>query len=99
MVYFGPYDKGIACSQISGVAKNMLNNFIKSYAANFITRQSTLNLIKDLPLKQIYSTVYFNTTTTQRVYSTIERILHFSNLTYSLKKCYKVPIILKIHLV
>ncbi|MFT6586604.1 MAG: hypothetical protein ACJARX_000379 [Psychroserpens sp.] len=40
MVYFGPYDKGIACSQISGVAKNILNNFIKSYAANFIIKEA-----------------------------------------------------------
>jgi hypothetical protein len=40
VVYFGPYGEGIACSQTSGFAQTMLNNFIKGYAANLIIKDA-----------------------------------------------------------
>ena len=40
VVYFGPYGAGLACSQTSGYAQTILNNFIKGYAANFIIKNA-----------------------------------------------------------
>ena len=40
IIYFGPYGQGLACSQTSGYAQTMLNNFIKGYKANIIIREA-----------------------------------------------------------
>lgn len=40
VIYFGPYGEGLACSQTSGYAQTILNNFIKGYAANFIIKDA-----------------------------------------------------------
>ena len=40
VVYFGPYGEGLACSQTSGYAQTILNNFLKGYAANLIIRDA-----------------------------------------------------------
>lgn len=40
VIYFGPYGEGIACSQTTGFAQTMLNNFVKGYAANLIIEEA-----------------------------------------------------------
>jgi len=40
IVYFGPYGEGLACSQTSGYAQTILNNFIKGYDANLIIKEA-----------------------------------------------------------
>ena len=40
VIYFGPYGQGLACSQTSGYAQTMLNNFIKGYKANIIIKEA-----------------------------------------------------------
>jgi hypothetical protein len=40
IVYFGPYGQGLACSQTSGYAQTMLNNFIKGYSANIVIKEA-----------------------------------------------------------
>jgi hypothetical protein len=40
IIYFGPYGQGLACSQTSGYAKTMLNNYIKGYTANIIIKEA-----------------------------------------------------------
>lgn len=40
VVYFGPYGQGLACSQTSGYAQTMLNNFLKGYSANMIVKEA-----------------------------------------------------------
>lgn len=40
VIYFGPYGEGLACSQTSGYAQTILNNFIKGYEANLIIKDA-----------------------------------------------------------
>ncbi|TYK65116.1 DUF6436 domain-containing protein [Colwellia echini] len=40
VIYFGPYGQGIACSQTSGYAQTMLNNYIKGYSANIVIKEA-----------------------------------------------------------
>ena len=40
LIYFGPYGQGLACSQTSGYAQAMLNNFLKGYTANIIIKEA-----------------------------------------------------------
>jgi thioredoxin-related protein len=40
VVYFGPYGQGLACSQTSGYAQTMLNNYLKGYAANLVVKEA-----------------------------------------------------------
>lgn len=40
VIYFGPYGEGLACSQTSGYAQTVLNNFLKGYADNTIISQA-----------------------------------------------------------
>lgn len=40
VIYFGPYGQGIACSQTSGYAQTMLNNYVKGYSDNVIIKDA-----------------------------------------------------------
>ena len=40
IIYFGPYGQGLACSQTSGYAQTILNNFLKGYTANIIIKEA-----------------------------------------------------------
>lgn len=40
VIYFGPYGQGLGCSQTSGFAQTMLNNFVKGFSANIIIREA-----------------------------------------------------------
>lgn len=40
LIYFGPYGQGIACSQTSGFAQTMLNNYVRGYSANVIIKEA-----------------------------------------------------------
>lgn len=40
VVYFGPYGEGLACSQTSGYAQTILNNFVKGFAANLVIKSA-----------------------------------------------------------
>ncbi|XQW84454.1 DUF6436 domain-containing protein [Thalassotalea piscium] len=40
VIYFGPYGQGVGCSQTSGYAKTMLNNYLKGYSANIIIKEA-----------------------------------------------------------
>lgn len=40
VIYFGPYGQGIACSQTSGYAQTMLNNYVQGYSANVVIKQA-----------------------------------------------------------
>ena len=40
VIYFGPYGQGIACSQTSGYAQTMLNNYVQGYSANIVIKEA-----------------------------------------------------------
>ena len=40
VIYYGPYGQGLACSQTSGYAQTMLNNYLKGYSANIIVKEA-----------------------------------------------------------
>lgn len=40
VIYFGPYGQGIACSQTSGYAQTMLNNYVKGFKANIVIKDA-----------------------------------------------------------
>ena len=40
VIYYGPYGQGLGCSQTSGFAQTMLNNFVKGFSANIIIREA-----------------------------------------------------------
>lgn len=40
VIYFGPYGQGLGCSQTSGFAQTMLNNFVQGYSANIVIREA-----------------------------------------------------------
>lgn len=40
IIYFGPYGQGLACSQTTGYAQTILNNFIKGYNENIVIKEA-----------------------------------------------------------
>lgn len=40
VIYFGPYGQGLACSQTSGYAQTMLNNYLQGYTANLVIKRA-----------------------------------------------------------
>lgn len=40
VIYFGPYGQGLACSQTTGYAQTMLNNYVKGYSANIVIKEA-----------------------------------------------------------
>lgn len=38
--YFGPYGQGLACSQTTGYAQTMLNNYVKGFMANIVIKEA-----------------------------------------------------------
>ena len=40
VIYYGPYGQGLACSQTSGYAQTILNNFIKGFSANLVIKKA-----------------------------------------------------------
>lgn len=40
IIYFGPYGQGLACSQTSGYAQTVLNNYLQGYAAKIIINEA-----------------------------------------------------------
>ena len=40
VIYFGPYGQGLGCSQTSGFAQTMLNNFVKGFSANIVVKEA-----------------------------------------------------------
>lgn len=40
VIFFGPYGQGIACSQTSGYAQTILNNYLKGYRSNIIIKEA-----------------------------------------------------------
>jgi len=40
VVYFGPYGQGLACSETSGYAQTILNNYLKGYSDNIVIKEA-----------------------------------------------------------
>lgn len=40
VVYFGPYGQGLACSETSGYAQTILNNYLKGYSENIVIKEA-----------------------------------------------------------